>query len=36
MDEEIEIINTKTRKEKIKKFFINNKKSIITVVIIFF
>ena len=29
MDEDIEIINTKTRNEKIKKFFIINKKKII-------
>ncbi len=34
MDEEIEIINTATRKEKIKNFIINNKKSIITVITI--
>ena len=30
MDEDIEIINTNTRNEKIKKFFIKNKKKIIT------
>ncbi len=30
MDEDIEIINTNTRNEKIKKFFITNKKKIIT------
>ncbi|MDB4232987.1 hypothetical protein N9788_02715, partial [Candidatus Pelagibacter sp.] len=29
MDEEITIINTNTRNEKIKNFFINNKKKII-------
>ena len=31
MDEEISIINTKTRNEKIKDFFINNKKTLITI-----
>ena len=40
MDEEISIINTKTRNEKIKNFFINNKKmliiSIATIVLILF
>ena len=39
MDEEISIIDAKTRNEKIKDFFINNKKRIvitlITIVIIF-
>ena len=30
MDEDIEIINTNTRNEKIKNFFIINKKKIIT------
>jgi predicted negative regulator of RcsB-dependent stress response len=30
MDEEIEIIGTNTRNEKIKNFFINNKKALIT------
>ena len=30
MDEDISIINTNTRKEKIKNFFINNKKSLVT------
>ena len=29
MDEDISIINTNTRNEKIKNFFINNKKSLI-------
>ena len=29
MDEDISIINTNTRTEKIKNFFINNKKKII-------
>ena len=29
MDEEITIINTKTRNEKIKNFFVNNKKKLI-------
>ena len=40
MDEEISIINTKTRNEKIKNFFINNKKILIiliaTIVLILF
>jgi len=31
MDEEISIIDTKTRNEKIKNFFINNKKSLIAI-----
>jgi|TARA_B100000929_G_scaffold122138_1_gene96784 predicted negative regulator of RcsB-dependent stress response len=31
MDEEISIINTKTRNEKIKNFFINNKKYLIVI-----
>ncbi len=31
MDEDISIINTKTRNEKIKTFFINNKKYLITI-----
>ena len=31
MDEDIEIINTKTRNEKIKNFFINYKKQLITI-----
>ena len=37
MDQDIEIINAKTRNEKIKNFFINNSKkliSIITIIII--
>ena len=34
MDEEIEIIDSSTRNEKIKNFFINNKKSFITVILI--
>tara|TARA_B100000700_G_scaffold40902_1_gene41627 strand:- start:1725 stop:2369 length:645 start_codon:yes stop_codon:yes gene_type:complete len=32
MDEEISIINSNTRKEKIKNFFINNKKSLIIII----
>ena len=32
MDEEISIINSNTRKEKIKNFFINNKKSLIVII----
>ena len=31
MDEDIEIINTNTRNEKIKNFFINYKKQLITI-----
>ena len=31
MDEDISIINANTRKEKIKNFFINNKKYLITI-----
>jgi len=34
MDEDLSIINTNTRNEKIKNFFINNKKSIISGIII--
>ncbi len=34
MDQEIEIINTSTRKEKIINFFINNKKKIATLAVI--
>ena len=34
MDEDIEIINTQTRNEKIKNFFINNKNSIISILVI--
>ena len=40
MDEEITIINTNTRNEKIKNFFINNKKKLIiflsTIIILIF
>ena len=32
MDEEISIINANTRKEKIKNFFINNRKSLIAII----
>ncbi len=32
MDEEISIINSNTRKEKIKNFFINNRKSLIAII----
>ena len=32
MDEEITIIDTNTRNEKIKNFFINNKKKLISIV----
>ena len=32
MDEDIEIIKTQTRNEKIKNFFINNKNSLISTV----
>ena len=31
MDEEITIINTNTRNEKIKKFFLDNKKNLIII-----
>ena len=31
MDEEISIIDSKTRNEKVKNFFINNKKSLIII-----
>ena len=34
MDEEIDIINTNTRNEKIKNFFINNRKSLIGVLVV--
>ncbi len=32
MDQEVEIISAATRKEKIKNFIINKKKSIITII----
>ena len=35
MDQEVEIISSATRKEKIKNFFINKKKQIIATVIFF-
>ena len=35
MDEEITIINTQTRNEKIKNFFIQNKKKLIFLILIF-
>jgi hypothetical protein len=34
MDEEITIINSNTRKEKIKNFFINNKKLLISIIVV--
>ena len=34
MDEDLSIINTNTRNEKIKNFFVNNKKLLISSVII--
>ena len=34
MDEDLSIINTNTRNEKIKNFFVNNKNKIISVIII--
>ena len=34
MDEEISIINTNTRSEKVRKFFVNNKNKIISVIVI--
>ena len=36
MDQEVEIISSATRKEKIKNFIINKKKTIISTVIFFF
>ena len=33
MDQEIEIISSETRKEKIKNFFINNKNKLISIVV---
>ena len=36
MDEDLSIINTKTRNEKIKNFFINNKNKLIFGIIILF
>ena len=35
MDQEVEIINTETRKEKIKNFIINKKNTIISILVIF-
>ena len=35
MDQEVEIINTETRKEKIKNFIINKKNNIISILIFF-
>ncbi len=35
MDQEVEIINSETRKEKIKNFFINNKKKLISIIVSF-
>ncbi len=34
MDEEIDIINTNTRNERIKNFFVNNRKSLISVLVV--
>ena len=34
MDEEISIINSKTKEEKIKNFFVNNKNKIISIIVI--
>ena len=34
MDQEVEIISSETRKEKIKNFFINNKKKLILIILI--
>ena len=34
MDQDIEIINTNTRNEKIKNFFIKNKKPLISLIIV--
>ena len=35
MDEDITIINSNTRNEKIKNFFLNNKKLLISIIVIF-
>ena len=35
MDQEVEIINTETRKEKIKNFIINKKNTIIAILVFF-
>ena len=35
MDQEVEIISSETRKEKIKNFFINNKKKLISIIVSF-
>jgi hypothetical protein len=34
MDQEVDIINTNTRNEKIKNFFVNNKKSLVSILVI--
>ena len=34
MDEEISIINTNTRSEKIRNFFVNNKNKIVSIIVI--
>ena len=34
MDEDIEIINTNTRSEKIKNFFIDNKKILLSIIVV--
>ena len=35
MDQEVEIISSETRKEKFKKFIVNNKKTIVSIIIFF-
>ena len=35
MDQEVEIINTETRKEKIKNFIINKRNTIISILVFF-
>ncbi len=35
MDQEVEIISSETRKEKIKNFIVNNKKTIFSIVVFF-
>ena len=34
MDQEVDIINTNTRNEKIKNFFVNNKKSLVSILVV--
>ena len=34
MDQEVDIINTNTRNEKIKNFFVSNKKSLVSILVV--